>query len=53
MGEGAGVNLKKWEIAVENHDFSTLSTGFSTRVFHSENGRGICKKVYISFFDGV
>ena len=53
MGEAVGDNLENRKIAVENHDFSTLSTGLSTRVFHSENWCGICKKVYISFFDGV
>ena len=45
------VENSKAEIAVENHNFSTFSTGFSTGVFHKETRLWICISVYISIYD--
>ena len=42
---------EKGKIAVENHDFSTLSTDFSTKVFHRGFPQNLCILVYISVFD--
>jgi hypothetical protein len=43
-----GVEIIKSGISVDNHEFSTLSTGFSTRVFHTDFGR----KIRVVFFVG-
>jgi len=44
-------NLQNPGIPVENHNFSTFSTGFSTRVFHRSPRLWICISVNISVFD--
>ena len=39
-------------ISVENINFSTLSTGFSTRVFPQGIPAAVCNLVYINYFEG-
>ena len=46
-------NLKRREIAVENSYFSTLSTWFSTRVFHSYPQLLTALWVHITRFDKI
>ncbi len=41
------------EISVENIDFSTLSTSFSTACFLTRPAKKLCILVYISSFDKV
>ena len=44
-------NFRDYRITVENRDFSTFSTGFSTGLFHRRNSVWISILVYIIYFD--
>ena len=45
------VERQRSEIPVDNLEFSTFSTGFSTRVFHRPGGKVDTARVYISVID--
>lgn len=47
-----GTGRQRGKIPVDNWEFSTFSTEFSTRVFHRAFPQGICKTVDIRVFPG-
>ena len=49
----ADMGIENRKIAVENHDFSTLSTDFSTGLFHREIKILVCILVYISYSERI